>query len=110
MTWLGTIAHELTHAIDYYQMARKEKLDCYGPLLKTASYLMFQLWSEYHAKRLGYGFMRRLLNMDINLAEDEANKYARAKEWDRQVKDHWDEYHGTVRRDSVAIKVVLIFT
>lgn len=58
MTWIGTIGHELTHAIDYYQMARLEKLPSYTPL-EDASYLMFQMWSEYHARKCGYKFLRR---------------------------------------------------
>ena len=58
MTWIGTICHELTHAIDYYQMARKEALLFYDPLEEISLYQMFQLWSEYHARKLGYGFLR----------------------------------------------------
>ena len=36
MTWIGTIGHEYTHAIDFYQMARLEELDSYSPLEETS--------------------------------------------------------------------------
>ena len=69
-TWIGTIAHELTHAIDYYQMARKEGLTHYDPLEEISLYHMFQLWSEYHARKLGYRFLREY----INKSEDSVNE------------------------------------
>ena len=58
-TWIGTLAHEFTHAIDYYQMARLERLDVYLPLEKAGKYTFFQMWSEYHARKLGYYYLRR---------------------------------------------------
>lgn len=59
MTWIGTIGHEYTHALDFYQMARLEKLDSYMPLEKTSQYMMFQQWTEYHARKCGYRFLRK---------------------------------------------------
>ena len=69
-TWIGTIAHELTHAIDYYQIARKDGLYYYDPLEDTALYHMFQLWSEFHARKLGYHFLRKVISKS-NDSEDE---------------------------------------
>lgn len=59
MTWVGTLAHEYTHAIDFYQMARMEGLDSYVPLEETDHYLLFHQWTEYHARRCGYIILRR---------------------------------------------------
>lgn len=59
MTWIGTIGHEYTHAIDFYQMARLEELDSYSPLEETSKYVMFQQWTEYHARKCGYRFLRK---------------------------------------------------
>ena len=61
MTWLGTFAHELTHAIDFYQIARKDSLESYMPLRGGNQYYLFTLWSEYHARKIGYSFLRKLL-------------------------------------------------
>ncbi|MBC5580880.1 hypothetical protein H8S23_05130 [Anaerofilum sp. BX8] len=57
LTPIGTYLHELTHAIDFYLMAQKEKLKSYDPLLSSDDYLMFQMWSEYHARELGLKFL-----------------------------------------------------
>lgn len=59
MTWVGTLAHEYTHALDFYQMARLEGLDSYAPLEETDKYILFQQWTEYHARRCGYRLLRR---------------------------------------------------
>ncbi len=58
-TFQGTIAHEFTHAIDFYQMARRDRLESYFPLEKTGKYTFFQQWSEYHARKRGYYFLRK---------------------------------------------------
>lgn len=56
MTWLGTFAHEFTHAHDYYRMAVKNNIVSYDTLL-SGDYYMFQLWSEFHARIYGYKFL-----------------------------------------------------
>ena len=70
LTWIGTLAHEITHAIDYAEMAKKENLFSYDNLLEISNYWMFQLWTEYHARRYGYLFLRYIFNVD---AESENN-------------------------------------
>lgn len=96
MTWVGTLAHELTHAIDYYQMARKECLSSYDPLEETDQYLMFQLWSEYHARKFGYGFLRKVLGADDDArSKQEHAEYITKTELTFHAKRHFDEYHNT---------------
>lgn len=65
-TWIGTYAHEITHAIDYHHMSIKEGLISYDPLLEIKDYQMFNLWSEYHARKRGYYFLRSILNIITN--------------------------------------------
>lgn len=95
MTWLGTFAHELTHAIDFYQMAVKENLNCYDPLLDTGEYYMFHLWSEYHARKLGYAFLRNLLGVDTDYDEISRIEHIQTIEWPTQFNRHFKEYHET---------------
>ena len=52
MTWVGTLAHEYTHALDFYKMAKLEALDSYAPLEDPDRYFLFQQWTEYHARRV----------------------------------------------------------
>ena len=56
LTWVGTIGHELTHAVDYYEMARKTEVETYDSLQDLPHFTLFQLWSEYHARKKGYNF------------------------------------------------------
>lgn len=96
MTWMGTFAHELTHAIDYYQMAIKEELHTYDPLLRTDQYLMFQLWTEYHARRLGYGFLRNQLNVDADAnSKNERITHILSYEWPNQFEIYLQQYNET---------------
>lgn len=94
MTWVGTLAHELTHAIDYYQMARKESLESYAPLEEIALYDMFQLWSEYHARKLGYRFLREFLDADKDSSiQEQIIKHIKDVEWNFHKNQHYHEYH-----------------
>ena len=103
MAWISTYAHELTHAIDYHRMALKENLNIYDSLNETSEYCMFQLWSEYHAKKLGCRFLRNQLNVDID-ANDEMDRiqYILNVEWPyykeyHQAKDTYKEIYVTMR-------------
>lgn len=94
-TWIGTCAHELTHAIDYHQMAVKENLDFYDPLREISEYLMFQMWSEYHARKIGYMFLRNKLKVDVddNTKEDRI-KHILKIEWPHHKNQHYNDYHN----------------
>lgn len=95
MTWVGTFAHELTHAIDFYQMARKENLQSYDPLLEYSLYSMFQFWTEYHARKLGYGFLRKFLGVDKNLSisTQQRVEYIQSIEWLTHKQAYFEEFH-----------------
>lgn len=95
MTWVGTFAHELTHAIDYSQMAIKENLNCYDPLNRTDKYYMFQLWSEFHARKFGYKFLREQLNVDGDYDERDILIHIHEVEWPTHANRYHSEYHST---------------
>lgn len=97
LTWVGTISHELTHAIDYYEMARWEKLLYYDPLEEMSLYRMFQLWSEYHARKLGYRFLREFHRKLENLGDEQQQiKYIIEKEWPFHQENHYRDYHSGI--------------
>lgn len=95
-TWIGTFAHELTHAIDYSMMALMEELTAYDPLLRRENYLIFQLWSEYHAKRLGYNFLRYELKVDCdtNTTNERIDNIIN-RELPFHMENFYNEYHST---------------
>ena len=93
MTWVGTFAHELTHAIDFHSIALKENMNIYDPLLR-AEFSMFQLWSEYHARRLGYNFLRTKM-ITNNISQEEQINHIIETEMPRQIKLFFDAYHQT---------------
>lgn len=97
LTWVGTFSHELTHAIDYYQMARREALTYYDPLEESASYHMFQLWSEYHARKLGYRLLREFHEGVGNLGDKQQQiKYITETEWPFHQNNHYRDYHSGI--------------
>lgn len=94
MTWVGTLAHEHTHAIDFYQMARLKSLENYDSLEQLYDYRVFQLWSEYHARKLGYGFLRKFLAADEgSLSREERIDHIKNYEWPHHQADHFRDYH-----------------
>lgn len=61
--WVGTIIHEVTHAVDYRNYARIIRASNYDEVLDTSRHRMFQLWTEFNAKRHGYYFLRKHSNL-----------------------------------------------
>lgn len=57
--WIGTIAHETTHAVDYAEYANLVWADSYDELQLIAKHAMFQLWTEVNARAKGYYFVRK---------------------------------------------------
>jgi hypothetical protein len=57
---------------------------------------MFHLWSEYHARKLGYGFLRKQLNIDADVSnEKDRIEYIQNIEWPNHMNRHYNEYHKT---------------
>lgn len=91
-TWIGTIAHELTHAIDYHTMAIKENLDSYDPLSRTENYLLFQMWSEFHARHKGYKFLRYETGIDKKHSYEDRLKYVLNEELPYHINSFYNDY------------------
>lgn len=64
LSWIGTITHEITHVRDYKEYAQIVSATNYDEVL-TADHRMFQLWTEFNAKRHGYYFLRKYSFDDI---------------------------------------------
>ena len=95
MTWVGTIAHELTHAIDFYQMARRESLTFYDPLEDMSiSSMVFRLWSEYHARKLGYKLFREYHNIMEEADDNQQIRHVVEVEWPYHKERHFTDYHS----------------
>ena len=93
MTWIGTFAHEFTHAIDFYQMARLEGLELYLPLESASSYMMFHQWTEYHARKCGYTFLRKYFEVTGQLLQgNDQRQYILNTEAPRQTQLFEQDY------------------
>lgn len=57
--WIGTIAHETTHAIDFTNYAAILETENYEEILSVSQNAMFQLWTEFNARAKGYYFVRK---------------------------------------------------
>lgn len=64
-TWVGTIVHETTHAIDYSEYANLVWIDSYEELQDIGRHAMFQLWTEFNARSKGYYFVRKYSFKDM---------------------------------------------
>ena len=63
--WIGTIAHETTHAVDYTEYADLVWVDSYDELQLIDKHAMFQLWTEVNARAKGYYFVRKYTFEDM---------------------------------------------
>ena len=91
--WIGTIIHELTHTIDYRDYARLVHAASYDEILDTSRHRMFQLWTEFNARRHGYYFLRKYTFKDVHdLAQipDIVNR-----ELPFQMNCMYEQYHST---------------
>lgn len=52
-TWMGTVFHECTHAMDYYRYAKILNVCSADEVYLSEPHEIFQLWSEFHAKYIG---------------------------------------------------------
>lgn len=64
--WAGTVAHELTHVYDHMEYA--DLIDChdYDVIIDLNQHWMFNIWTEFHAKAIGYYYVRKYSFKDIH--------------------------------------------
>lgn len=58
-SWIGTIIHELTHARDYLEYANIKGIKDYDEILNIERHFLFQIWTEFNARRYGYLYVRK---------------------------------------------------
>lgn len=88
---LGTFAHELTHGIDYYLMAKEEGLFEFNKIQTSRFYVPFCLWSEYHARNHGYLFLRWLTS-------EKDENHAKLIKSDAYIEKEFNYYTEQVKR------------
>lgn len=64
--WMGTVAHEITHIVDFMEYAKIVGVNSYDDLQVIADHAMFLLWTEFNAKSKGYLFYRLCAAGDIS--------------------------------------------
>jgi len=103
--WLGTIAHELTHAGHYYQLAMKESLDCYDPLIlvtQWSKHWLFQMWSEFHARKNGDTFIQCLL-------KEGGTAPVLNADWQSDIEEYQKEYATSNTLHKICIYEMMLF-
>ena len=60
-SWVGTIIHEITHARDYIEYAELIGAKSYDEVIdfSKANNALFNIWTEFSARRHGYYFVRK---------------------------------------------------
>lgn len=66
LTWIGTIAHELTHVIDFMNYAKIIGANSFDEIVIKGD-ITFHLWTEFNARAKGYYFLRKYAINDFNL-------------------------------------------
>mgnify|MGYP007070195536 CR=1 FL=1 len=94
MTWIGTIAHETTHVKDYSDYASLTGIHDFGMLQQTDKHLPFQLWTEFHARAVGYYFVRKYTLLE-DLYNDEVIEGIVSQELPNQTALFLQKYHET---------------
>lgn len=64
-SWVGTIVHEATHVNDFKEYFRMVSPASYDELYDYNLHRMFLYWTEFHAKAMGYFFLRKYTFDDV---------------------------------------------
>ncbi len=60
----STLAHEFAHIQDFYAFAQKHGYRNPLDVQKDEQFTVFYFWTEFHARRVGYGIYRQLIVAD----------------------------------------------
>lgn len=91
--WIGTIAHETTHVVDFTNYAILLGTEDYNDILSISNNMIFQLWTEFNARAKGYYFVRKYTFEDM-FDESQISDIMN-KEIPRQEKLLFQKYHAT---------------
>lgn len=70
-SFVGTIIHEITHMNDYSDFMNYHKCTSYCDIANCNYYISFYLWSEFHARRKGYYYLRRAVDFNDKPINDQ---------------------------------------
>lgn len=93
-SWAGTVAHETTHGKDYREYACLVGASTYDEILDTNLHRMFQLWTEFNAKRHGYYYLRKCTFS--NLYDAAQIPYIMETELPGQIAEMSQQYSSTI--------------
>lgn len=93
MDWVGTVVHEATHVNDFVDFSRMVGVNNFDIILVPQNYRMFHLWTEFHAKAVGYFFIRKYTFVDVK--DEKQAKYIIETELPYQIKVMTDIYTST---------------
>lgn len=65
-TWRGTIFHEFIHAFDFYDYTAYLNIKYMDEIMETKYYSDFCMWSEFHARRIGYKNVLEYVYRDLS--------------------------------------------
>lgn len=82
MLFISTLIHELTHIHDFYDFARYHNIEYFSDIEKDHNFYNLYFWTEFHARRNGYYFYRKIYKSLINdnLSREEEIKHIRETE------------------------------
>lgn len=88
MLFISTIIHELTHIHDFYDYAKHYNIECFSDIEKDDNFYNLYFWTEFHARRNGYYFYRKIYKSLINdnLSREEEIEHIRETECPFQLK------------------------
>ena len=91
--WAGTVAHELTHVYDFIEYANL--IDChdYDVILDLGKHWMFNIWTEFHAKAIGYYYVRKYTFKDIY--DTSIIEHIMQSELPMHSQEMFESYHAT---------------
>lgn len=91
--WAGTVAHELTHVYDFIRYADLINCHDYDDILDINQHWMFNIWTEFHAKVIGYYYVRKYSFEDVY--DESQIDYIVQEELPMHSKYMFDTYHAT---------------
>lgn len=68
---INTIIHELTHIHDFYDIVKYNDRTHFTRMRNLDNITVFTLWSEFHAKKIGYFTYRSTLNKSFGYADND---------------------------------------
>lgn len=91
--WAGTVAHELTHVYDHMEYADLIDCDDYDVIIDLNKHWMFNIWTEFHAKAIGYYYVRKYSFKDVY--DESQVEYIMQNELPMHSRNMFESYHAT---------------